>query len=184
MKKLFIIILILFVCGSVTAAIMGSLFSPQSFDVDIIQHPHMVLLDNQKYPEMKVDYTFTDEKKTYQLRYSLFKQIENTDQDVRMLFSVYILPIMLNISGNEMNNGNITRFDDDDVKNEFNGDFGTAVSIERPQSEFGKGYRYIMMNIYCKKNQGIVAQSILFNNTNILKNRQFDEVFHSFKFKD
>jgi hypothetical protein len=101
-----------------------------------------------------------------------------------MPFSVFIMPIMLNVSGEEMNNGKVSRFNDGDVKNEFNGDFGTTVFIERPKSEFGGGYRYIMMNFFYKNNQGIVVQSILFNNMNILKNSNYDDIFHSFKFKE
>ncbi|MDR2073200.1 MAG: hypothetical protein LBP60_07190 [Spirochaetaceae bacterium] len=184
MKKVFVGILALFVTVSATAIIAGSLFSPQPFDIDLIQHPHMLSISTQQFPEIKVDYTFSDTKNNYQLRYSLFKQNEGGGEDIRMPFSMYTLPIILNISGEEMNNGNVNRLNDNDVKNEVNGDFGTTVYIERPKSEFGKGYRYIMINFYCKKNHGIVVQSILFNNANFVKSENFNDILHSFKFKD
>jgi hypothetical protein len=97
---------------------------------------------------------------------------------------MYILPIMLNVSGQEMANGKVTRFNDADVNKEFNGDFGTTVFIERPRSEFGRGYRYIMMSFYCKRNHGIVVQSILFNNKNFVQDGIYEDIFHSFKFKE
>ena len=184
MKKLMIVFFILLTGGSVIAAILGGfLFSPEPFDIEIIQHQHMLSIPNKEFSEIDVDYTFTDSKKTYQLRYSLFKQIENTDEDIMMPYSMFILPLMLNISGNESSIRSTQRFNDADVKNDFNGDFGTTVYIERPRSEFGGGYRYLILNFYCKKNQGIVVQSILFNNMNIMKNENFVEIFNSFKFR-
>ena len=184
MKKNIIALLIFIVCGSLIAEIINyGGFSSEPFDIEIIQHQHMLPIQNKQFSVMKVDYTFTDAKKTYQLRYSLFKQTAPIGSDIKMPYTMFLLPMMLNISGSEDNVISLQEFNDNDVKNDFNGDFGTTVYIERPRSDFGKGYRYLMLNFYCKKNHGIVVQSFLFNNKNILTNAIFMEAFNSFKFK-
>ena len=183
MKKNIIVLLFFIVCGSVIAEIISyGGFSSESFDIKIIQHQHMLPIQTKQFPEMKVDYSFTDAKKTYELRYSLFKQTAPIDSDIMMPYTMFILPLTLNISGGENNLRRTQRFNDNDVKNDFNGDFGTTVFIERPKSNFGKGFKYVMLNFYCKKNYGIVVQSFLFNNTNILTDANFMEAFNSFKF--
>ena len=184
MKKKIIVLLLFIASGSLIAEIISyGGFSSEPFDIDIIQHKHMLSVQNKQFDEMKVDYTFTDAKKTYQLRYSLFKQTAAADSDIMMPYTMFILPMMLNISGGENNVRSTKRFNDNDVKNDFNGDFGTTVFIENPRSDFGKGCQYLMLNFYCKKNHGIVVQSVLFNNTSILTDAAFMEAFNSFRFK-
>ena len=184
MKKIMPVILTVFVGASVIAA--GISFSHEPFDVEIIRHSHMVSVSNKKFPELKVDHSFTDAKKTYQLRYSLFKQIEDVNSrvtDIRMLYSAFALSVVLNVTADTTNEGNARPFNDNDVKKDFNGDFGTTVLIEKPKSEFAKGYQYMMINFYCKENYGLVVQSILFNDMSFLRNENLLEIFYSFKFK-
>jgi len=41
-----------------------------------------------------------------------------------------------------------------------------------------------MLNFYYKKNQGIVVQSILFNDLNFIEDESFMDVFYSFRFHE
>jgi hypothetical protein len=160
----------------------GIPFVPEEFDVDIFQFPHMVLVDNPPSEQFDTYCTFTDNKSSYQIRYTFFKQTETDYSDIRGAYSSFILRIIRNAAGYEERG--ISNFDDSDVKNGCNGDFGSTVFIQNPKSDFGEGYKYIMMNFYFKLNQGIVVQSILFNNLNFIQNQYFPEIFHSFKFHE
>ena len=158
--------------------IAGFPFIPEEFDVDIFQYPHMILIDNPISDQLDTYYTFTNAKSEYQIRYTFFKQTEKNYQNIRMAYGVFILPVIWNVAGFEETR--IINFNDSDVKDEFNGDFGSTVFIQNPKSDFGKGYKYIMINFYYKINQGIIVQSLLFNDLNFVQNEYFLDIFHSF----
>ncbi|GMO24927.1 MAG: hypothetical protein Pg6A_12080 [Termitinemataceae bacterium] len=61
---------------------------------------------------------------------------------------------------------------------------GSTAFIKNPKSDFGDGFKYIMLNFFYKDKQGIVVQAILFNNLNFVQNKTFMEIFHSFKFHE
>ncbi|QQO10866.1 hypothetical protein [Breznakiella homolactica] len=184
MKKYFLFIMVTVISTMVSAEIMDIPFLPEEFDVDILQYPHMLLIDNPESEQLDSYYTFTDKNNTYQIRYAFFKQqgSESDQQKLKIPYSFLVLPIIWNVAGYE--EMGISNFNDSDVKAEFNGDFGSTVFIQNPTSDFGKEYRYIMINFYCKVNQGIVVQSLLFNDINFVTTEQFLEVFHSFKFQE
>jgi len=183
MKRLVFILLMVLIPVIAMTEIIGVPFTAEEFDVDIIQYPHMLLIDNPSSVQLNTDYTFTNTRKNYQIRYSFFKQTEMNYQNIRIAYSAFILPIIFNVAGYE-EVGMPNNFNDSDVKKEFNGDFGSTIVIKNPKSDYGKGYRYIMLSFYYKTNQGIVVQSILFNDLNFLQNKDLLEIFHSFKFHE
>jgi hypothetical protein len=183
MKRFGFIFLMVLIPVIAMAEIVGIPFAAEEFDVDILQHPNMLLINNPHSKQLDTYYTFTNAKKNYQIRYTFFKQTEMDYQNIRMAYSVFILPIILNVAGYE-EVGMPNDFYDNDVKKEFNGDFGSTISIKNPKSDFCKGYKYIMLNFYYKTNQGIVVQSILFNDVSFLKSKDLLEIFHSFRFHE
>jgi len=140
----------------------------------------MILIDNPESEQLDSRYTFTDNESNYQLRYSFFKQTVTDFKDVRMAFMVWTTVVLYNAAGYETESA--VNFNDSDVKDEFNGDFGCTKFVVDPRSDFGEGYKFIMINFYYKENQGIVVQSILFNDLDFVQNPNFDNIFHSFKF--
>lgn len=183
MKRIAFLFFLIFSSIVVVKAQIASIpFTPEEFDVDIFQYPHMLLIDNKKSEQLDTYYTFTDKASNYQIRYSFFKQTEKDHQNIRTAFSIFVLPVIWNVAGYE--EMGISNFKDSDVEKEFYGNFGCTVFIQNPKSDFGSGYKYIMMNIYFRNNQGIVVQSILFNNLNFIQNKNFIDIFHSFKFHD
>jgi hypothetical protein len=157
-------------------------FIPEEFDVDIFQFPYMILIDNPKSEQLDTYYTFTNREKSFQIRYSFFKQTTKDDPNIRLSYSFMIMPIIWNVAGYE--EVRISNFNDIDVKDEFNGDFGSTVFIQNPKSDFGTGYNFILLNFYFKHNQGIVVQSILFNDIELTQDEIFLEIFHSFRFHE
>jgi hypothetical protein len=182
MKKIILLSLLFLLPFVARSEIAGFPFIPEEFDVDIFQFPHMLLIDNPLSEQLDSYYTFTDKDAAYQVRYSFFKQTNRDDSNIKTAYSIMILPIVWNVAGYE--EMRISNFNDSDVQKEFNGDFGSTVFIENPKSDFGTGYKYIMLNFYYKRNQGIVVQSILFNDLNLIQNPIFLELFHSFKFHE
>jgi hypothetical protein len=73
-------------------------------------------------------------------------------------------------------------YDEQDVADEFNGDIGVSVFIPVPPSRFGGGYEFMLLSFFCKINQGIVMQTILFDDIEFAGTSEFDEISHSFSF--
>jgi len=183
MRKISILLLMAFIGVLANAEIMNTPFIPEEFDVDIIQYPHMLKIENPQSEQLDTYYAFTNKESSYQIRYSFFKQTVNDSPDIKTAFSMYILPIIWNIAGYEIDK--ITNFNDNDVKNEFNGDFGLTCSIIDPKSDYGKGFKYMVADFFYKKNQGIVVRTILFNDLKFYQlNKTFLEIYHSFKFHE
>ncbi|GHV08256.1 hypothetical protein FACS189485_19560 [Spirochaetia bacterium] len=182
MKKFTLFSVFLFVSILAMAEIADIPFVPEEFDVDILQYPHMVLMDNPSSEQLDTHYTFTDKASSYQIRYTFFKQTVPDRKDIKMAYVMCILPVIFNVAGYETDQ--VANFNDSDVKNEFNGDFGSTVFIMDPKSDFGKGYKYIMLDFFYKNNQGIVVRSMLFNDLNFVQGKYFLEIYHSFKFHE
>ena len=182
MKKMSFVFLFAFMSVFVMAEIAGIPFAPEEFDVDIFQYPHMLLIDNPQSEQLDTYYTFTNSDLNYQIRYSFFKQTEMNYQNIRLAFGFFVFPVIWNVAGYE--EMGISNFNDGDVENEFYGDFGSTTFIQNPKSDFGDGYKFILMNFYYKINQGIVVQSILFNDLGFIQNEDFMDIFHSFRFHD
>jgi hypothetical protein len=181
-KRSILFVLLILIPSIVKTEITHMPFVPGEFDVDIFQYPHMILIDNPKSEQLDSYYTFTDTDMSYQIRYTFFKQTEMDYKNIRAVYSLFILPIIWNVAGYE--EIRVTNFNDNDVKNEFNGDFGSTVFIQEPKSDFGEGFKYIALNFFYKTDQGIVVRSILFNDLNFIQNPYFMEIFHSFKFHE
>ena len=187
MKKGFLIILLLTGLTSIHAQFASLPFSLDIFDIDIIQRPHMIKIENKESVQIDTHYNFTDRNRTYELRYTLFRQTEKNVQNIRDAVAVFSIMTMFNIAGYEFDLSNIFSFNDDDVKKEFNGDFGFVAMIMDPISDYANGYKYVRSEIFYKNNIGIVARTIMANDINffmIYDSTIYDEIYHSFKFKN
>jgi len=76
MKKGFLIILFLSGFASIHAQIASLPFSLGIFDIDFTLRPHIIRIENNKSEQIDTHYNFTDRNRTYELRYTLFKQTE------------------------------------------------------------------------------------------------------------
>jgi len=187
MKKSFLIILFLSGFASIHAQIASLPFSLGIFDIDFILRPHIIKIENNKSEQIDTHYNFTDRNRTYELRYTLFRQTEKNDQDIRKAVAVMAIMTMFNIAGYEFDLSKIYPFNDNDVKKEFNGDFGFVAMIIDPVSNYTKGYKCVRAEIFYKNNIGIVFRTIMTNDINFFLNYEsiiFDEIYHSFKFKN
>ena len=197
------VILIFLICvlslGNCFAIIKGSRFkiteSEQEFDVLYYLTEDMKILENKKNEDLNVNQTFSINKNKLnaEVRYSLFTDIGEDDSDLQMQFAMLVFMCINNIAGYEVSGNEFSSFSDEAVKNEFNGDFGCTAFLEKPDSNFSKGYQYIMVEFFCKKKQGVVMRSFLFNDLafiGIYENGQYSldnilaENYHTFKFME
>jgi hypothetical protein len=185
MKKIKLLVIVFgLLCLSVNAIILKVPFVPEEFDVDIYQYPYMIKIDNALSEQIDTYYDFTNSNNDYEIRYSFFREMFDVGDNIKTAFVTYMITIVNNVAGYQLNTKQISAYQDKDVKNEFNGDFGFTVFMIDPKSDFGKGYKYIMINFFYKKGQGMVTQSLLFNDRNIIEKSEFLEVFHSFRFHE
>jgi len=183
MRMLFIFILS-FIPNIIIAQIGTIPFSIGDFEVDILQYSHMILVENPVSYHLDTHYTFTNNEANYQVRYTLFRQTNKDDPNIKIPFTIMITPIIWNIAGRQV--ANIRNFDDIEVQLAFNGTFGSTILIDNPTSDFGAGYNYILLNFFYKNNQGFIVQSILSNDRNFFtfQNSIFSDIFHSFRFRN
>jgi len=159
-------------------------FTPEEFPVNLYQYHHMVLVDNPESIHLDTYYTFKGNGSDYQIRYTFFKQTNKDDPNIKTQYAVMLVPIIWNVAGRQITN--IRNFEDIEVQMAFNGDFGSTILIEYPDSDFVMGFNYIILNFFYKLNQGFIVQSILSNDPEFFtfRNKIFSDIFHSFKFMD
>jgi len=153
------------------------------FDVEVFQYPHMILIDDTPASDsFGTACTFIDSGGNYELRYGLFAQTEYDVANVQRSFALFIIPIINSAAGFEVDLNEVELYDEQDVADEFNGDIGVSVFIPAPPSRFGGGYEFMLLSFFYKLNQGIVMQTILFDDIEFVATYEFDEIVHSFCF--
>ena len=70
--------------------------------------------------------------------------------------------VAINIAQDDTIKPNIKFFEHNEVKKEFGGDYGTTCFI-KGNSDFSKGYTYIIINSIYKKGRGVIFTFILMN---------------------
>ncbi|MCQ2982022.1 MAG: hypothetical protein MJ178_04650 [Treponemataceae bacterium] len=98
-----------------------------------------------------------------EIRYSLFTDTDTTGTDSELRFAVMSFMCASNIAGYEIPLESIALYNPADVQNEFNADMGCTVMIQKPVTEFGAGYDYVVFDAFYKQGQGFVVRSVLFN---------------------
>jgi len=152
------------------------------FDVEVFQYPHMILIDTPASDSFGTACTFIDSSGNYELRYGLFAQTEYDVPNIRRSFALFIIPVINSAAGFEVDLNEVELYDEQDVADEFNGDIGVSVFIPAPPSRFGGGYEFMLLSFFCKINQGIVMQTILFDDIRFAGTSEFEEISHSFSF--
>jgi len=200
MKKFFVFLSLIFVLGTSCFAInAGSRFkfaeSEEEFDVYYYVTPDMELVDNPVNEDLSITQTFTINKngQSGQVRYSLFKDCGEDDSDLQVQYAMWVYMCISNIAGYEVPLNYVSSFRNEDVKNEFNGDFGCTIFLQNPQSDYGKGFNYMNVEFFYKEKQGLVMRAYLFNDIaftginadgTISEDSPWLSNYHIFRFKD
>lgn len=160
-------------------------FAPDKFADDTYT---IYVLDwlEQVEPEYKksqyYDYALRDKGEKYEVRYTLFKQIEKQD-DMRKQAAIWANLVTMSIGGSKESVRSTKDYEDSEVQKEFNADFGFSAILSSETTDFTNEFDFIMVNFFYKENLGIMCQTILFNDADIFKSEEFFKAFHSFRFK-
>jgi len=188
MRKIIVAICIaLGLSGSVFAEIKGINFAPQEFadDTYVIKYSSadMDLLEVGDLSSQSYDYAFRSKDGRFELRYILFKQTDVIPEDeYKMQASLWATMVIANITGTEPNTSNTSAYNDADVKKEFNADFGINSFSNNILTDYSEDYEYVMIAFYCKKDLGIMCQTIHFNDLTWTQTDEFLFWFHGFNF--
>lgn len=170
-KTALVIAVSLLVTAVCSAKFIGGRFkvtqSEEEFDVMYYVTEDMKQIKNLENRDVAITQSFKVERNKLkgELRYSLFTDVGDTEDEdnLKIEYATWVMVCLLNIAGYDLSPGSISRFNDSDVKAEFNGDFGCTAFIKNPKSDYGKGYKYMMVDFFYKKGQGLVMRVFLFN---------------------
>jgi hypothetical protein len=188
MNKFLLILLFLTIFYPLSADINSLKFIREEFAEDSYEirfsSTHMDFIENEQLNSQTYDYAFRSKSGDFEIRYILFKQTEQIPQfeQYKIEASIFATMVIANITGSEPTSQNTTAFNDADVKNEFNADFGiTSFSLDI-QTDYSFDYEYVMINFYCKQNLGIMCQTIHFKDLEWVNTEDFMIWFHGFNF--
>lgn len=201
MKKNILILLVLifttanFCFGEIAFPRFKITESEEEFDVNYYVTENMKILNPAQNEDLDVTQAFMISKGgiSAELRYSLFTDTGGSDKSFNQQYVALVFTTLSNIYGKPFPMGNIKNFNPEDVKKEFNGDFGCTVTFSDFDSDYGKGYKYMNVCFFYKKNQGLVMRAFLTNDLAFFginadgtysSDNLMTTYFHSFKFMD
>ena len=88
------------------------------------------------------------------------------------------------MAGYEVDLNDIELYDNQAVAEEFGGDIGLSAFVPDPVSDYGGAYAFMLLSFFYKMEQGIVVQTILFDDIEFAGTEAFIEVSRSFKFRE
>lgn len=174
MKKLFtVLLLITAFVGFASAKIVTPPFVPteseKDFDVAYYIPESLTPYDvpEEYQDEMSVTQAFktTNNGVEGEIRYSLFTQTEECDY---LQVCMYEQVIIMNIAENARVKELPTLGKSGADKKLFNGMQTSVFLIAYANSKFSKGYKFMLVEIFFKKGQGICVRSFLFNDTKFI----------------
>ncbi len=188
MKRFCLLAVLLLISSAVNSEIVSLKFKAEKFDDDkyVIKYYSdiMDLVDVKPMTSQTYDYAFRDKDGRYEIRYILFSQTDDIPDagDYKVQAALWAVMVIGNVTGDENAAQNTSAFNEEDVKSEFNADCGfTNFSIDG-KTDFTEGYKFVMINFYCKRDVGIMCQTILFNDIDFVKDKLFIKIFHGFRF--
>jgi len=185
MRKIYLVMaLMISIGGMAFAAIASPGFKPGAIDEKkyFIGIPeNMEQIQVKETESQSYDFAFKDKANRYEIRYIMFVE-DGQMADVATQAGFWAYLVSMNIAGDEKAIKNASKFKDEDVKAEFDADYGSTIFIADSASDYASGYKYIMANFYYKKGVGLMCQTILFNDLAIVKTEEFNGIFHTFKF--
>ena len=169
--------------------------SEKEFDVIYYQTEDMEVAENLANHDLGITKTFTINKngKSGEVRYSLFTDCGGKKDYLDFQYASTTLLFLYNIAGFEVPWQLIDEYKDKDVKKEFNGDFGCIAFIQDPKSEYAAGFKYMIVESFYKKKQGLVVRTFLFNdidfvgvnpNGSISPDSPLFSNYHTFRFME
>lgn len=157
-----------------------------SFDVAFIQYDCMKETSVRRTGGVPVAQAFTAENGLYEERFTLFEDTGSSSATRKMEYLSVVMEYAAMAAGRKLPVSAFKAFEDKDIAEGFNGDFGHTCFVTEPNSTYAGKYDYMMIDFFCKAGQGIVMRTILTNDASIFTEPtdEFVFVYHSFSFFD
>ena len=110
-----------------------------------------------------------------EVRYLLFKE---TGVNEKASVTMYEALVLMNLAGTRLHVDKRGNYKELVVKKTFNADMGSFVSVVSPNSLFAEGYKYMEIEFFYKKNQGICVRAFLYNDTGFVGNNKNESDFY------
>lgn len=152
-----------------SAEIMGSRFkiteSEKEFDVMYYVTPEMKVKEVTQNDDVAITQAFEISKDNIKadVYYSLFTDTGGAEESLMMDYVMWVFMCVNNSVGYEVDLEALSVFNNSDVQQEFNGDFGCTGFFQNPVSDYANGHQYMMVEFFYKQNQGLVMRSFLFD---------------------
>ena len=188
MKRLLVGLLLLLPLATASAEIVGLQFAPEEIPEDtyVIKYSSstMDMLEVEPLASQTYDYAFRSKDGRFEIRYILFRQTGEIPsfEEFRLQASLWSTMVIANITGHEPTTANTSAFNNDDVRTEFNADFGITSFSNNITTDYSDDFECVMMSFYCKQGLGIVCQTIHFNDLAWAQTEEFVYWFHGFYF--
>ncbi|MBO6100581.1 MAG: hypothetical protein J6P07_04525 [Spirochaetaceae bacterium] len=158
--------------------------SAEEFDVTYFQHESMKISKLRRAGGIPVTQAFTVDNGLYEERFTLFKDTGSKDKSRKMEYAKVGLEYASKAAGRTLTASDFVPFKDADVEEEFGGDFGHTCFVVDPPSSYAKGYKYMLIEFFCKESQGIVMRTILTDDETVFTEpaENFIYTYHSFRF--
>lgn len=158
--------------------------TPEEFDVVYFLHDSMKVSKLRRAGGVPVTQAFTIDSGLYEERFTLFKDTGSSEKNRKMEYTKVALEYAEKVSGQQLTAEDFTPFKPEDVDEEFNCDFGHTCFVINPSSSYAKGYKYMLIEFFCKESQGIVMRTMLTDDETVFTepSENFIYVYHSFRF--
>ena len=202
MKKLVSALALLLVAAMAFAAQFGTIHfeiprSEQEFTVDykVLKGMKSMKFPNQEDLYVTRAYKVKSRGTEGVMTYSLFKDTGVSDDMRDIEVMLWTRLCTLNATGLDPDKiPQLSRFKDEDVRGEFNGDCGTTNFVRGEfKNEFLRGYSYASIESFYKKGQGLVVRVAMSNDMaffgiqpdgSFSPENTFSDFYDSFRFKD
>lgn len=181
------------------ADIMGSRFkiaeSEEEFDVTYCVTPWMKIKEVEPNESLAVTQAFEISAGDLdaELYYTLFTDVGGDEDSLGLDYAMWVYICINNAAGYDVDLDSLSWYNDSDVQDEFNGDFGCTGTIPYPVSDYANGHNWMMTDFFYKHGQGLVMRSFLFDDLAFIGLTEDSFVpekslwmanFHTFEFMD
>jgi len=180
--KNFAFLVLLTLSFSLFGYIPGLLFKRGPLDIIITKSANLSEHKSNIY-----DYFYKDRKGKYEIGLFVYAMDKNEDnnQIANMEMEFYVISgnVMMYIGGPTTTVVNL-EIDTQRVKNEIKADVGISTLIDYNGTPSGFiNYNYVVVNRYLKINKGFIMEIIMFNDIELVNDKQFNEDIKIFKFE-
>lgn len=160
--------------------------SERDFDIVYYLHDFMDEISVRRNNDIPTTKAFAIDNDRYEQRFTLFTDTGTGDATRKMEYIMWALQYAEKAAGFELTVEDFEAFNDEDVLEAFNADFGHTCFVIDPESTYARGYKYMLLEFFCKKGQGIVMRTMLSNDGTVFTtpDENFMYAYHSFQFKE